>query len=292
VLVGRVLSQWARVERLLGDYDVARDLYEETSRLGRRHRLAELVVRGDLGMAVLARIRGNYPLARTRFRRALRRAERAGLGELTGLAHQGLLIADAVAGDFDTALTHAWAAFANAAGDPRMEAYVLVNLATICLDAREDSAALRGYVAAADRTRDVSTWLTATAGVAAAAARLGLRDVVATCAARVERALAREATPYERAMHLLTLSDAFADLGSRDDADAYRARGLDLARAHAFAELELRYARGRPPAPPTAAPATLGPDARRIVWAMRALAEHDVPAADDLSAAGDERGAP
>ncbi|MFL5574368.1 MAG: hypothetical protein ACJ79S_00130 [Gemmatimonadaceae bacterium] len=285
VLVGRVLAQWARVERLLGDFDVARDLYDETARLGRRHALPELVVRADLGLAVLARIRGNYPVARARFRRALKRAEGAGLGELTGLAHQGLLIAAAVAGDFDTALTHGWAAFAQAAGDPRLEAYVLVNLATLCLDAREDAAALRGFVAAAGRTRDVSTWLAATAGAAAAAARLGRRDDVVAYAERVERALAAQATPYERAAHLLTLADAFADAGLAEAAEAYRARGLAVARAHAFAELELRYAEARAVAAPAeivsaaVAPAALGPGARRVVRAMQALAGRDDPAA-------------
>jgi tetratricopeptide (TPR) repeat protein len=275
LLVGRAVAQWGRVERYLGAFDVAGDLYDEAARLGRRHALPELVVRAELGHAVLARARGNYPAARAGFRRGLRRAERHGLGELTGLAHQGLLIAAAVARDFDTALVHGWAALAQVAGDPAKEAPVLANLATICLDARENDAALRGYVAAAERTPDVRTWLNATAGAAAAAGRLGRRDLVDAYAAAVERALAGSESPYERAQQLLTLSDAYRDVGAPDASAAYWERGIALARAHGFAELEHEYATPRVPTAAVVADDTpaapLGAGARRVVRAIGAL---------------------
>lgn len=281
LLAGRVLAQWARVERYLGDLDVAGDLYDRTAVLGRRHGLPELLVRAEMGRAVLARIRGNYPETRTRFRRALARAERAGLGELTGLAHQGLLIAAAVAGDFDTALTHGWAAFARVAGDGGKEAEVLVNLAGLCLDARQDAAALRGYSSAAERTRDMRTWLSATAGLAVAAARVGRDELLRESAAAVEHALASKGAPYERAQHLLTLSDAFTDADDPERAAGYRERGLDIARANGFSELELRYTtapdkatavRQRPAPPP------LGAGARRVVREIGALPGRAGPA--------------
>jgi tetratricopeptide (TPR) repeat protein len=277
LLVGRAVAQWGRVERFLGAFDVARDLYDEAARLGRRHDIPELVVRAELGRAALARARGNYPEARAGFQRGLRRAERHRLGELTGLAHQGLLIAAAVARDFDTALVHGWAALAQVAGEPTKEAPVLSNLATVCLDAHEDEAALRGYQAAAVRTRDVRTWLSATSGAAAAAGRLGRRDLVDAYAAAVERALASEDTPYERAWHLLTLSDAYRDLGVAERSAAYWERGIALARAHGFAELEHEYAEPRVATsvatPPAVVPAAtpIGAGGRRVVRAISAL---------------------
>jgi tetratricopeptide (TPR) repeat protein len=282
LLRGRILAQWARVERVLGEADVAADLYMDVGRLGRRAHVPELSARADLGLGVLARMRGNYPEARRRFRRALAAAERAGLAELTGLAHQSLLVAAAVARDFDTALAHGWQALAHTAGEPAKEAEVLVNLATLCLDAGENAAAMRGFTAAAERASLERFRSAAHAGAAVAAARLGDRESLARYAALVERALAAGLGPYESAQRLLTLSDAWRAAGEMEAAESTRRRGLAIARARGFAELVHEYGVGTPAADPTARPVgrpspadddvvTLGAGARRVVRALAAF---------------------
>lgn len=271
---GRVVAQWARVERMLGETDVAADLYERARRLGVRHKLPELRVRADLGIGVLARIRGNYPEARERFRRALSVAEREGFAELTGIAHQSLMIAASAAHDVDAALMHGWAAFAHAT-DSLNETVVLLNLATICLDSGEDVAALRGFLTAAERAVRPAHRSAARAGAAVAAARMGDRPLLLACAADVERALT-ELGPYERAQRLLTLSDAWLAAGEVAAELSARERGLAVARAHGFGELLHEYESGRRPQPaPSAggapAPVALSAGARRVVGALASI---------------------
>jgi len=270
VVEGRVLTQWARVARQLGDFDIAADLYQDAGRLGAREGVAELQVRADLGLGELARMRGNYPGARERFRRALRQAEQAGLRQLTGFAHQLLLIAAAVAEDFDTALTHGWAAFAHAAGNPDREAEVLDNLGTLCLDMGHTEAALQAFRSAAARTSSHRMRIAAHAGMALAAARLGDRATLEQASATVERGLT-DSTPFDTAQRLFTLANAWATAAQPETAAALRRRGLDLARAHGFAELMHRYeATVAAPATPEA-PAELAPEARHVVRALAAL---------------------
>jgi tetratricopeptide (TPR) repeat protein len=274
---GRALAQRARVERQLGHFDVAEDLYADAGRIGARAGLADLQVRSDLGRGVLARIRGNYPDARRLFRRGLRRAERAGLRELTGIAHEGLMVAATAAGDYDTALKHGWSALAHAVGDPRKEADVLHNLADVCKRAGELEAALSGFLAAAARgTPRIS--VLAFANAAHAAALLGQRDVLDRCAARCDAADAADAMPYERAQRLLTLAVAYDVGGDAERAERYRHRGLELAWAHRFTELLMRYeVSDRPPAPRARAFAAraetpvLETEGRRVVRALTAL---------------------
>jgi tetratricopeptide (TPR) repeat protein len=276
---GRIVAQWARVERVLGETDVAADLYERVRRLGIRHKLPELLARADLGLGVLARMRGNYPEARQRFRRGLAVAERAGLAELTGLAHQSLMIAAAVARDFDTALSHGWAALAHVAGNRVQEADVLLNLASLCLDMGEDEAALRGFLSAGERATKERIHIAARAGAAVAAARLGDRDLLAACISDVEQALLGEMAPYERAQRLLTLSDAWRAADESAAAESARERGIAIALAHGFAELVHQY--GEPvtlkSSSPSAELVPLGADARRVVVALSGFGAPGVP---------------
>ena len=278
---GRLLAQWALVERRLGELDTASDLYQEAGRIGRRVRSAELQARAQLGLGIVARERGNYPEARARFRRALRGAERAGLAQLTGFAHEGLMIAAAVAEDFDAALRHGWSAFAHAAGAPDREADVLTNLGTLCLDIGENSAALGAFLGAAERTAAPRIAADAWAGAAVASARLGDRRTLERLTGDVVRTTGPDAPPYEAAQHLLTLSDAWEAAGEPQRASTFRARGLAIARPHAFAELVHRYAE-RPAPPPQEADADadaapLTPGARQVVRRLTALAAPDAP---------------
>ena len=272
---GRVIAQRARVERQLGHFDVADDLYVDAGRLGATAGVPDLQVRSDLGRGVLARIRGNYPEARRLFRRGLRRAERAGLRELTGIAHEGLLVAANAAGDFDTALQHGWAALAHAAGNAVKEADVLHNLAGVCLEAGEPAAALQGFLAAAERGAP-RVRVAALANAALCAAQLGNGALLHECVARCEVELPTDAMPYERAQRLLTLADALQAAGEEPRAQTFRHQGLELAWTHRFTELLMRR---ESPAP---APATqkggaavgrqkLETGGRQVVRAMSAM---------------------
>jgi tetratricopeptide (TPR) repeat protein len=246
---GRVIAQRARVERQLGHFDVAEDLYIDAGRLGATAGVPDLQVRSDLGRGVLARIRGNYPEARRLFRRGLRRAERAGLRELTGIAHEGLMVAANAAADFDTALRHGWAALAHAAGNAVKEADVLHNLADACLQAGEPEAALQGFLAAAERGAP-RVRVAALANAALCAALLGRCALLRECVTRCEAELPVDAMPYERAQRLLTLADALTVAGDDDRAQSFRHRGLELAWTHRFTELLMR------PEVPARGPAT------------------------------------
>jgi tetratricopeptide (TPR) repeat protein len=276
---GRALAQRARVERQLGHFDVAEDLYTDAGRLGASAGIPDLQVRSDLGRGVLARIRGNYPEARRLFRRGLRRAERAGLRELTGIAHEGLMVAATAARDFDAALMHGWAALAHAAGNPLKEADVLHNLADVCRQAGELDAALQGFLAAAERGAP-RIRVAALANAAHAAALLGQRALLEQCASRCEAELPTDAMPYERAQRLLTLATAWTAAGDAERAAGYRHRGLELAWANRFTELLVRQEAVERPAPTRAvrtvvggggAPPALDTGGRRVVRALSAL---------------------
>ena len=265
---GRVIAQRARVERQLGHFDVAEDLYVDAGRLGATAGVPDLQVRADLGRGVLARIRGNYPEARRLFRRGLRRAERAGLRELTGLAHEGLMVAANAAADFDTALRHGWAALAHAAGNAVKEADVLHNLADACLQAGEPKAALQGFLAAAERGAP-RIRVAALANAALCAALLGDCELLRACVIQCEAELPVDAMPYERAQRLLTLADALTIGGDDDRAQSFRHRGLELAWTHRFTELLMRP---EVPARAPAAPSKRGgaaAEGQKLEWGGR-----------------------
>jgi hypothetical protein len=151
------------------------------------------------------------------------------------------MISAAVAGDFDTALTHGWAAFADAAGDAAREADVLVNLGTLCLDAGQDEAALGAFLTATARATGPRTAIHAQAGAAHAAARLGRRELLTRLSDAVERATDTWGAPYVVAQWLATLSEAWHDAGDTARAEAFRQRGIEIARAGGFAELVHRF---------------------------------------------------
>lgn len=266
---GRLVADWARIERQLGEFDVAADLYREAGRIGNILRSADLRARAHLGLGVLARIRGNYPEARIHFRGALTAAERAGLATLTGIAHQGLFITAAVARDFDAAFDHGWVALAHVAGDPAREVEVLVNLAQLCLDVGQNEAALNTALAAAGQTTVARSRIPALAIAATAAARVGDLAALERYTDAILPHLDDTARPYEVAQLLHSLFTAWTDAGRRDRAATFRKRGLVIARRHRFAELMHQFetapaAVGVKPAVP------LSEGAHRVV---RALAE-------------------
>jgi hypothetical protein len=156
---------------------------------------------------------------------------------------------------------------------------VLLNLASLCLDSRENEAALRGFLSAAERAAKERVRVAARAGAAVAAARLGDRATLVACVSEVERALAGEVAPYERAQRLLTLSDAWRAARETETAEAVRERGVAVALAHGFAELAHEY--GEPitaaSAPPSIGAPPLGTDARRVVVALSTYGGRGVP---------------
>lgn len=241
---GLAIAQRARVGRKLGDFETAASLYRATARLGRRLRDAELIARAWVGRGMLARIRGNYPEARDHFRRALALAEHARLDDLMSLAHQGLFVTAAVAEDFDTALRHGWKAFQLSANDRVRRAELLANLAGVSRSAGYHAAALRGYLAAISLSTSSRLRLPALGGAAVAAARLGDIASLDAITSELERELARQDLPYERAQALTLLTEAWAACSPAAKGEPYASRVLALATVHGFHELayEVRMA--------------------------------------------------
>ncbi|HJU89724.1 MAG TPA: hypothetical protein VJ672_10045 [Gemmatimonadaceae bacterium] len=235
--LGLILAQQGRIAREVGDVVTAADLYAQAEEAGHASGDAEVTVRAVLGQGVLAVIRGNYPDARTHFSRALGVAKAHGLQVHASAAHHGLLRAALAAGDLDAALRHGWDAFKHAAGDRHRQAELLTNLGEICLLIARPAAALRAYRTALRFTSLATIRLGALGGAVIAAARLGDRRALDELSAETEQTISRVAEPYEHAVTLVELAEAFAIFGDTGRRDAYRTRALQLAEERGFYEV-------------------------------------------------------
>ncbi len=234
---GLLLAEQARVTRLLGNLDDADGLYAQLHGMGERSRDELLLARAAIGRGVVARVRGNYPKARAFFVDALDLSERAGSAELQRLAHQGLTVAAAVAEDWEEALRHGWLTLVHGAGNAEQECEALINLAHISLGAGYSRAALHAILKAIPNASDDHTRLPALGTAVVAAARSGERPLLEHLAAKLDNTAASSSLPYEAARALLSLSEAFDEIGRGARADSMRARARALAEKHEFHEL-------------------------------------------------------
>jgi tetratricopeptide (TPR) repeat protein len=259
---GLVLLQLGRIARTLGNLDGALDLLRAAGDLGRADGVPELLAREAVGEAVVARTRGNYPAARVLFERALEAGSAIGLADVVGLSHHGLMIVTSEAGEFDAALRHGWRALSAARSQQAREAEMMANLAELCVRAGYDTAALGGFAAALARTSAPRIRLPALAGIAEAAARLGVASRVETAARAIE-AEASQVFPYETARAWLSLARARRILGDSRAADAAAERATVIARAHGFFEVTHRIAEEARPKP-----ATLSTAGREVIKSL------------------------
>jgi tetratricopeptide (TPR) repeat protein len=239
---GLVLAQQGRVARQLGDLPSAEAFYASAAAAGRRAGAPDVRLRALLGRGVAANMRGNYPEARTIFRRALALARRTGAAEYVRAAHSGLLHAALSASDVPTALVHGWAAAQGAADVPAERAMILNNLGEVCRLAGHDRAALRGHLAALALTDLPRIRLAALGGAALAAARLGATGLLAHLARDAERAIEVSGQPYENALTLVELAEAFGVVGDRVASERLRTCAATLAAVGGFHEVTHRVA--------------------------------------------------
>lgn len=234
---GLLAAEQAMVARLLGDLDVAEELYRASESIGERASDLGLLARVYIGRGVLDRVRGNYPRSRIFFERALELSETVRDRELVRLANQGLTICHAMHGKHGRALEHGWATLQLADGDAGREAEALTNLAQICLMAGCPAAALRGYAAVLERATSPRVVLSALGGAALAAAQSGDRESLARAAAAIEERTRDQTFPYENAQALYHLAIASETIGDGRQCEDYLARTRQVAKARGFFEL-------------------------------------------------------
>jgi tetratricopeptide (TPR) repeat protein len=270
---GRVLAQMARVAWKAGALETARDQYRRVEVLGRATRSVELRVRAWVGYSILARLRGNYPEVRKWATRAAEEADRAQLASLGSLAYHSLMVSAGVAGDFNGALIYGWRAFEGAAGDPRREAEMLLNLSQLLYEVGQPEAALHGFSAALVREPVTRLGLPALGGLALAASVLGDAARVRAARALAERLIATGGMPYESASTLVELAEALARIGDADASAECRGRAREIAARHGYHELTHRLDR-LGPASPAAQPRghVLHPNATAVARAITSLA--------------------
>lgn len=268
---GRVEAVRARLAWKAGQLDVATERYRRVAVAARRERSDELKVRALIGQCIVARVSGNYPLTRERARRAAVLAERRGMDRLAASALQMLTIGFAVARDFGSALTYGWRAYLRAAGDPIMESEALAIIGQIFLDMGHPTpaaAAFRAIIARAPADRLLVPTL---GGLAVAASRMGIRDMVSWVEEVIASRVRAGTTPYTTASAQLDLATAWDELGVPTRAAEARRIAFAIAHEHRFHEIT-HFAEERPVmrAP---APQTLSEDAVEVADAVLHLVD-------------------
>ncbi len=234
---GLMISEQARLMRLLGNLDESVALYAQVHAMGERARDEVLLARAAIGRGVIARVRGNYPSAHSFFTDALNRSEKAGSAELQRLAHQGLFVVAAMCESWDDALRHGWLTLVLGAGNPAHEAEALINLAHVSWGAGFPRAALHAVLKAMSSTTDQRMLLPALGTAVLAAARCDERAMLECLAERMERTVEASNLPFEEADALISLSLAFAQLGLTSRAESARCRAREIAEERGFHEL-------------------------------------------------------
>jgi tetratricopeptide (TPR) repeat protein len=242
---GRIEAVRARLAWKRGELDVAEERYHRVAMSARRLKSDELRVRAWIGRAIVARLRGNFPASRRYGQHATVLAERSGLHRLASLAHHTLMVAAAVGKEFESAVEHGWQAYLNADGDVMLESGALGNVGQLFLDAGHSATAMAAFRAVLARQPSDRIALPALGGLAVAAARLDLPDVVHMA---TEAILARfkanaGATAYDTATTLVDLTRAYFALGDDARAEEFRAQAHALADSKGFHEI-VHHTRG------------------------------------------------
>ena len=234
---GLLLAEQARIARLLGQLDDAEGLYGQLHGMGERSQDELLLARAAIGRGVVARVRGNYPKSKAFFVEALTLSERVGSSELQRLAHQGLTVVAAVSEEWDEALRHGWLTLVLGAGNPEQESEALGNLAHISLGAGYPRAALHAILKAIPSYRDDRMLLPALGTAVVAAGRCDERSLLDHLTVKLDEHVANSNLPYEGARALLSLAQAFDEMGLPGRADSARSRARGMAEEHEFHEL-------------------------------------------------------
>jgi tetratricopeptide (TPR) repeat protein len=234
---GRIAAVRARLAWKRGELDIAEERYRRVAMAARRLGSDELRVRAWSGRAVVARLRGNYPASRRYGQHAIILAERSGLHRLASLAHHALMVAAAVGKEFESAVEHGWQAYLNADGDVSLESGALGNIGQLFLDAGHAATAMAAFRAALARHPSDRIVVPALGGLAIAAARLDLSELVSSATNEILLRAHSGATAYDVATAMLDLTRAYEVLGDEVRADHFRERARALATSRGFHEI-------------------------------------------------------
>lgn len=236
---GRVEAVRARLAWKRGELDVAEELYRRVATAARRLGSDELRVRAWIGRAIISRHAGNYPASRRYGQHAIGLAERSDLRRLASLAHHTLMVVAGVGKEFDSAVEHGWQAFLNADGDVTLESGALGNVGQLFLEAGHPATAMAAFRAVLARRPSDRISVPALGGLAVAAARLGLPEVVHTTADDILARFKANAgvTAYDVASTLVDLTRAYLMLGDDARAEAFREQAHTLAVSKGFHEI-------------------------------------------------------
>lgn len=267
---GRVEAVRARLAWKSGDLDAATERYRRVAAMARHERSDELKVRALIGQSIVARHRGNYPQVRERAARAAAIAERRGMTRLAATACQTLTVGFAVARDFGTAVTHGWRAYLHGVGDPIMEAEALQIIGQLFLDMGHPEPAAAAFRAIISRGLPDRFLVPSLGGLAVAASRMDMPDVIAWVEDRIDSRVRAGATPYCIASARLDLAIAWDELGIPARADEARRSALVLALEHRFHEIAHHAAEHQVAAAPV--PEALSTNAEEVADAVLHLA--------------------
>jgi hypothetical protein len=259
---GMAIFRQARICRMSGATAAAENYYAYLLAYATRHRLPELRGRALIGRGILRTLEGNPSAGRRWY--VLARRVSANHPVAAAVSYHGEMNAALAMHDYSGATVAGWRALETRSLGAYDEAGVLVNLASLALQAGRPHAALATVRRAIRRCAHHRVRLGAFAKGALAAAALDRPALVEAFAARLVGVAARIAVPFEELEARSELAEAFALVGDRTRARRLARSVQAEASQHGFASVMARCDRVLHDAP-AAALLALSPSARRVM---------------------------
>ncbi len=208
---GVAIFRQARICRTSGATPAAENYYTYLFSYARRNRLPELRGRALVGLGIIRTLSGDTSAGRRWFVKA--RAACGGSPVAIGVSYHAEMVAALADADHSQALVSGWKAMATGALQSHDEAGVMVNLASISLQAGHPLAATRAVHRALRKTSHPRVRMLAYSKGALAAAQLGRKAMVEKFAARLVATAASASFPVDELESRSELAVAFASVG-------------------------------------------------------------------------------
>jgi hypothetical protein len=147
------------------------------------------------------------------------------------------MVAAAVGKEFESAVEHGWQAYQNGIGDVTLETGALGNVGQLFLDAGHPDTAMAAFKVVIARHPSDRIVVPALGGLAVAAARLGLRNVVDATMHEIRLRENTGATAYDIATAMVDLSRAYVTLADDTQAEEFREHAYAIAVSRGFHEI-------------------------------------------------------
>jgi tetratricopeptide (TPR) repeat protein len=227
-----------RVIRQMGDLDAAAGCYSTVAIDAKEAGDGAVAAYGFAGLGNVAYVRGNRPAQKDNFEQALALAPPGSPVELS--AHTGLMIVAILQHHLADALLHGWRAHDLSPPDSDNQFQTIINLARVAQEAGFLEAARSGFEYVIQRGTVSRVRMPAIAGAARVAAAAHASDEVERLAdlGRVE--IARGATTFDAAKHLLACAESWQTLGHTQARDTCALEAQKLADVFGFHEIRMR----------------------------------------------------